>query len=110
MAQSKAELQREIRLLRKRVKEMEELLQQTAIKVEHLQGAYDVSVTDRAARKNLPKFELPPVANSLTTRWGRTDSTSQNKTKTSADEKAAANGVAKLIQQKTDEGYIERGK
>ena len=61
MAQSKAELQREIRLLRKRVKEMEELLQQTAIKVEHLQGAYDASVADHGARKDLRNFELPRI-------------------------------------------------
>jgi hypothetical protein len=62
MAQTKAELQREIRLLRKQVKEMQELLQQAAIKSEHLQGAYDATVaTCKVARKNLRMFELPPV-------------------------------------------------
>lgn len=61
MAQTKAELQREIRMLRKRVREMEELLQQTAIKVEHLQGAYDAAVANKEAWENLQKFELPPI-------------------------------------------------
>jgi ABC-type transporter Mla subunit MlaD len=61
MPQTKAELKREIQLLRKRFKEMEELLQQTAIKAEQLQGAYDATVADTAERKNLPMFELPPI-------------------------------------------------
>ena len=55
-------------------------------------------------------WEISQAGNSLTTRWGRIGSTGQNKTKTFADEKAAANAVAKLIEQKTDEGYVERGK
>jgi DNA ligase-1 len=55
-------------------------------------------------------WEISQSGNSLTTRWGRIGSTGQNKTKTFADDKAAANAVAKLIQQKTDEGYIERDK
>jgi DNA ligase-1 len=55
-------------------------------------------------------WEISQSGNSLTTRWGRIGSTGQNKTKTFADEKAAANAVAKLIQQKTDEGYVERDK
>ena len=55
-------------------------------------------------------WEVSQSGNSLTTRWGRLGSTGQNKTKSFADEKAAANAVAKLIQQKTDEGYIERDK
>jgi DNA ligase-1 len=55
-------------------------------------------------------WEISQSGNSLTTRWGRIGSTGQNKTKTLPDEKAAANAVAKLIQQKTDEGYIERDK
>ena len=61
MAQTKAELQHEIRTLRKRVKQMEELLQQTAIKVEHPQGAYDAAVSNKDAWENLRKFELPPI-------------------------------------------------
>jgi DNA ligase-1 len=55
-------------------------------------------------------WEISQSGNSLTTRWGRIGSTGQNKTKTFADEKAAANAVAKLIEQKTDEGYVERDK
>jgi DNA ligase-1 len=55
-------------------------------------------------------WEISQADNSLTTRWGRIGSTGQNKTKTFADEKAAANAVAKLIEQKTDEGYVERDK
>jgi predicted DNA-binding WGR domain protein len=46
----------------------------------------------------------------MTTRWGRIGSNGQNKTKTFADEQSAANAVAKLIQDKTDEGYVERDK
>ena len=61
MAQTREELQREIRLLRKRVKEMEELLQLTAIKVEQLQGAYDTATIARVARKSPQTFELPPI-------------------------------------------------
>jgi predicted DNA-binding WGR domain protein len=46
----------------------------------------------------------------MTTRWGRIGSAGQSKTKPLGDEKAAANAVAKLIQEKTDEGYVEREK
>jgi hypothetical protein len=63
MARTKADLQREIQLLRKRVKEMENLLQQTAIKVEQLQGVFDTTAaTQEAARQNLRSFDLPPVS------------------------------------------------
>jgi DNA ligase-1 len=55
-------------------------------------------------------WEISQSGSSLTTRWGRIGSTGQNKTKSFADEKAASNAVAKLIQQKADEGYIERDK
>lgn len=55
-------------------------------------------------------WEISQSGNSMTTRWGRIGSSGQNKTKTFADEKAAANAAAKLIQQKTDEGYVERDK
>jgi DNA ligase-1 len=55
-------------------------------------------------------WEVSQSGNSITTRWGRIGSTGQNKSKSFPDEKAAANAVAKLIQQKTDEGYVERGK
>jgi DNA ligase-1 len=63
--------------------------------------------TDDASNKF---WEISQSGNSLTTRWGRIGSNGQNKTKTFADEKAAVSAAAKLIQQKTDEGYLERGK
>ncbi|HSU54787.1 MAG TPA: DNA ligase, partial [Candidatus Dormibacteraeota bacterium] len=53
-------------------------------------------------------WEVSHSGNSMTTRWGRIGSAGQNKTKTFADEQAVANAVAKLIQEKTDEGYVER--
>jgi DNA ligase-1 len=53
-------------------------------------------------------WEVSQSGNSMTTRWGRIGSAGQNKTKTFADEKAAASAVSKLIQEKTDEGYVER--
>jgi DNA ligase-1 len=53
-------------------------------------------------------WEISQSGNSLTTRWGRIGTTGQNKTKTFADEKAAANAVAKLMEQKTGDGYVER--
>jgi hypothetical protein len=40
---------------------MEELLQQTAIKVEHLQGVYNAAVSNKDAWENLRKFELPAI-------------------------------------------------
>ena len=44
----------------------------------------------------------------MTTRWGRLGSDGQSKTKTFADQAAAANAVAVLIEEKTDDGYVER--
>jgi DNA ligase-1 len=59
---------------------------------------------------NSSKFwEVSQSGNAMTTRWGRIGSTGQSKTKTFADEKAAADAVALLIEQKTDEGYVEKG-
>lgn len=55
-------------------------------------------------------WEVSQSGNSMTTRWGRIGTNGQNKTKSFADERSAGNAVAKLIQQKTDEGYVERGK
>lgn len=55
-------------------------------------------------------WEVSQSGSSMTTRWGRIGSNGQNKTKTFADEKSAANVVARLIQEKTDEGYVERDK
>jgi len=53
-------------------------------------------------------WEVSQSGNTMTTRWGRIGSNGQSKTKTFADEQSAANAMAKLIQEKTEEGYIER--
>jgi DNA ligase-1 len=58
---------------------------------------------------NASKFwEVSQAGNTMTTRWGRIGAAGQAKTKTFADEQAAANAVAVLIEEKTDEGYAER--
>ena len=44
----------------------------------------------------------------MTTRWGRIGSAGQSKAKIFADEQAAINAVAVFIEEKTDEGYVER--
>jgi predicted DNA-binding WGR domain protein len=60
---------------------------------------------------NSSKFwEVSQSANTMTTRWGRIGSAGQSKTKTFSDETAAANAMALLIEQKTDEGYAERSR
>jgi DNA ligase-1 len=53
-------------------------------------------------------WEVSHSGNALTTRWGRIGSTGQSKTKTFAEEQAAADAVGALIEQKTDEGYVEK--
>jgi len=53
-------------------------------------------------------WEVSQTGNAMTTRWGRIGSNGQSKTKTFTDEKSAATAVAKLIEEKTGEGYIER--
>jgi predicted DNA-binding WGR domain protein len=58
---------------------------------------------------NSSKFwEVSQSGNTMTTRWGRIGATGQWKTKTFADDKAARNAMAALIEEKTDEGYVER--
>jgi predicted DNA-binding WGR domain protein len=58
---------------------------------------------------NSSKFwEVSQSGNTMTTRWGRIGSTGQSKTKTFADEQAAAKAIADLIEEKTDDGYVER--
>ena len=52
-------------------------------------------------------WEISQSGNKVTTRWGRIDSNGQNKTKTFADEGSAADFAAKLIKEKTGEGYVE---
>jgi DNA ligase-1 len=53
-------------------------------------------------------WEVSQSGNEMTTRWGRIGTTGQSKTKTFADEAAAAKQVAKLIADKTGEGYMEK--
>jgi DNA ligase-1 len=53
-------------------------------------------------------WEVSQQGSNMTTRWGRIGSAGQSKTKTFADAQAAANAVAALIEEKTDEGYVER--
>ncbi len=53
-------------------------------------------------------WEVSVSGNAMTTRWGRIGSNGQSKTKTFADAQAAANAMALLIEEKTDEGYLER--
>jgi DNA ligase 1 len=58
---------------------------------------------------NSSKFwEVSQAGNTMTTRWGRIGSNGQAKTKSFADDQAAANAIAVLIEEKTDEGYVER--
>lgn len=53
-------------------------------------------------------WEVSQAGNTMTTRWGRIGSNGQSKTKAFASEESAANAVAKLIEEKTGEGYAER--
>jgi len=58
---------------------------------------------------NSSKFwEVSQAGNAMTTRWGRIGSAGQSKTKTFADEQAAAKTITAVIEEKIDEGYIER--
>ena len=54
-------------------------------------------------------WEISQAGADMTTRWGRIGSAGQSKTKTFADADAAAKQVAKLIAEKTGEGYVEKG-
>jgi DNA ligase-1 len=53
-------------------------------------------------------WEISQGGNAMTTRWGRIGSAGQSKTKTFADQQAAATAMAVLVEEKTDEGYVER--
>jgi DNA ligase-1 len=58
---------------------------------------------------NSSKFwEVSQSGTTMTTRWGRIGSAGQSKIKTFADEQAAINAMAVLIEEKTDEGYAEK--
>ena len=58
---------------------------------------------------NSSKFwEVSQAGCTMTTRWGRIGATGQSKTKAFADEPAAAHAMAKLIVEKTGEGYLEQ--
>ena len=53
-------------------------------------------------------WEVSQSGNNMTTRWGRIGSVGQSRTKTFADEQAAADAMVVLIEEKTDEGYAEK--
>ena len=53
-------------------------------------------------------WEISQTGSAMTTRWGRIGSNGQSKTKAFADERSATSAVAKLIEEKTSEGYLER--
>ncbi|MFO0968606.1 MAG: DNA ligase [Gemmataceae bacterium] len=53
-------------------------------------------------------WEVSQSGADMTTRWGRIGSAGQSKTKTFADEAAAARQVEKLIAEKVEEGYVEK--
>lgn len=55
-------------------------------------------------------WEVLQSGNTMTTRWGRIGSAGQSKAKTFADEQAASNAIAVLVEEKTDEGYVERSR
>ena len=58
---------------------------------------------------NSSKFwEISRSGNTMTTRWGRIESNGQSKTKTFNSEETAESAMAKLIKEKTGEGYVER--
>ncbi len=60
---------------------------------------------------NSSKFwEVSRAGNTMTTRWGRIGSAGQSKTKTFADDQAAAKAVAAIIEEKTGEGYVEKSR
>lgn len=52
-------------------------------------------------------WEVSQAGNAMTTRWGRIGSSGQSKTKTFVDEQMAAKAIAKLVEEKTGEGYTE---
>ncbi len=53
-------------------------------------------------------WEVSHEGSAMTTRWGRIGTNGQSKTKTFADEAKAAAAAAKLIEEKTGEGYLEK--
>lgn len=53
-------------------------------------------------------WEVSHSGNTMSTRWGRIGSTGQSKSKTFADEQAAKDAMALLIEEKTGEGYVEK--
>jgi DNA ligase-1 len=55
-------------------------------------------------------WEVWQDGSNMTTRWGRIGTAGQSKTKPFADAQAAAKVAAKLIEEKTGEGYIEKAR
>jgi DNA ligase-1 len=63
-----------------------------------------------AGDKSSKFWEVVQNGCDVTTRWGKVGATGQSKTKTFASEAAATKEVAKLIESKTADGYVEKKK
>jgi DNA ligase-1 len=75
----------------------------------------DTPPTDSAKRhfeytddKSNKFWEVSRSGPNMTTHWGRIGTAGQSKTKTFPDDATAAKQVAKLIEEKTGEGYVEK--
>ena len=53
-------------------------------------------------------WEVSVSGADVTTRWGRIGTAGQSKTKSFSDAAAAAEQAAKLVEEKTGEGYVEK--
>ena len=78
------------------------------------QAVLGVAVPSGAARyfefvdeKSSKFWEVSQTGNAMTTRWGKIGTAGQSKTKTFGDDAAAAKAVAKLVEEKTGDGYQE---
>ncbi len=54
-------------------------------------------------------WEVEVNGNEVTTHWGRIGTAGQSKTKSFADAEKASAAAAKLVAEKTKEGYVEKG-
>ncbi len=63
---------------------------------------------EKADDKSSKFWEVVQNGSDMTTRWGKIGAAGQSKTKTFASDEAAAKQVAKLIAEKTAEGYVEK--
>jgi DNA ligase-1 len=58
--------------------------------------------------KSSKYWEVSVTGNEMTTSWGRIGSAGQSKTKTFTDDAAAQRAAEKLVEEKTEEGYVEK--